>query len=257
VIPYVQEPVWQVFGQKVTAFELCVFAAVVCGYEIVVRRAEKKGWDRNLALNLVLWTMLLGFIGSHTFDVVLYRPAELKQHPWLLLEIWGSMSSFGGLIGGIAGGLLVFWMRRLSAAKAFQFFDIVAYAFPFTWIFGRLGCSLAHDHIGIPSTSFLAVNFPEQPMFDLGLLEFLYTLFIAAIFMVADRKARPTGFFLALFFTLYGPVRFALDMLRTGDERYLGWTPGQYASLAATLFGLGLLSRVTWRAEHRGVVEPS
>jgi phosphatidylglycerol---prolipoprotein diacylglyceryl transferase len=244
VIPYVTEPVWTLFGARITFFQLCVFASVIVGFEIVVRRATRKGWDRHDALNLVLWTILLGFVGSHAFDVIFYRPAELRQNPLLLLEIWGSMSSFGGLIGGIAGGLFVLWRRKVSAAKAFQFFDVVAFAFPFSWIFGRLGCAVAHDHIGIASTSFLAVRFPGQSMFDLGLLEFLYTLVIATIVLIADRKPRPTGFFLALFFTLYGPVRFALDMLRTGDERYLGWTPGQYAALAATLFGIGLLARL-------------
>src|SRR5437764_737218 len=112
-------------------------------------------------------------------------------------------------------------------------FDIMAFVFPFAWIFGRLGCALAHDHIGIPSDSFLAVRFPDGPRFDLGLLELLATIAIATIFAGLDRRRRPTGLYLALFFALYGPVRFALDALRTGDERYLGWTPGQFASVAA------------------------
>jgi phosphatidylglycerol:prolipoprotein diacylglycerol transferase len=88
------------------------------------------------------------------------------------------------------------------------------------------------------------VDFPGQPRFDLGVLEFLYTLLIAAAFWWLDRKPRRTGFYLAWFFILYGPVRFALDVLRTGDERYLGWTPGQYLSIAVTLFGLALYGRL-------------
>jgi phosphatidylglycerol:prolipoprotein diacylglycerol transferase len=88
------------------------------------------------------------------------------------------------------------------------------------------------------------VRFPDGPHFDLGLLELLYTIVLAALFLLLDRRPRPTGFFVGLFFTLYGPVRFALDTLRTGDERYLGWTPGQYASVAAALLGVTLLFRV-------------
>jgi phosphatidylglycerol:prolipoprotein diacylglycerol transferase len=244
MIPYVPEPVLHFAGQSIAAFQICVFAAVVTGFEIVVRRAVRKGWDRQDVLSLVLWTIGLGFVGSHLVDVIFYRPQELKQNPLLLLEVWGSMSSFGGILGGILGGVIVLRLRKISRARAFEFFDIVAFAFPFAWIFGRLGCTLAHDHIGIPSHSPLAVNFPGQPMYDLGLLEFLYTLLIAGAFLWLDLKPRRTGFYLAWFFILYGPVRFALDILRTGDERYLGWTPGQYLSIAVTLFGLGLYGRV-------------
>jgi phosphatidylglycerol:prolipoprotein diacylglycerol transferase len=158
------------------------------------------------------------------------------------------MSSFGGLLGGIAGALFVAWRGKLSKAQLLQFFDMMAFVFPFAWIFGRLGCALAHDHIGIPSTSALAVRFPEGPRFDLGLLELFATIAIAALFALLDRRPRPTGLYLGLFFALYGPVRFALDVLRTGDERYLGWTPGQYASIAACLSGIWLLAKISAHA---------
>src|SRR5207245_1227221 len=106
--------------------------------------------------------------------------------PTLILQMWGSMSSFGGLIGGIAGGLWVARRNGLTGARMFAFMDIVAFAFPFAWIFGRTGCALAHDHIGIASSSFWAVDFPGGPRFDLGLLELFYTLGIAALFFGLD-----------------------------------------------------------------------
>lgn len=244
MFPFVEQPVLRFAGVEISAFMITALLAVLAGDGIVVRRAVRLGWDRGTVTRLVGWTIALGFVGSHALDVALYQPQLVRRNPLVLLEVWGSMSSFGGLIGGIAGG---WWMTRrmkLSGAQVFQFFDIVAFAFAFSWIFGRLGCALAHDHLGVESTSFLAVRFPGGPRFDLGLLELLYTLFIAALFLWLDRRPRPTGFFLALFFALYGPVRFLLDTLRVGDERYLGWTPGQFLSVAATLFGAALLWRL-------------
>ena len=132
----------------------------------------------------------------------------------------------------------------LSRAEIFRFFDAVAYAFPFAWIFGRLGCSFAHDHLGVESASWLAVDFPGGPRFDLGLLELAYTLPLAILFHLLGRRPRATGLYLALFFVLYGPVRFLLDTLRATDVRYGGWTPGQYGSLLATLLGLWMLRAV-------------
>jgi phosphatidylglycerol---prolipoprotein diacylglyceryl transferase len=135
-------------------------------------------------------------------------------------------------------------LKRLAWREVLSFFDIAAFAFSFAWIFGRTGCALAHDHVGIESTSFLAVRFPSGPRYDLGLLELFWTIAICAIFLRLDRKPRPTGFFLAAFLVLYAPVRFALDTLRVGDERYFGWTPGQYASIAAIFVGILLLARL-------------
>jgi phosphatidylglycerol:prolipoprotein diacylglycerol transferase len=100
------------------------------------------------------------------------------------------------------------------------------------------------------------VRFPDGPHFDLGLLELLYTIALAALFLVLDRRPRPTGFFVGLFFACYGPVRFALDALRTGDLRYFGWTPGQYASVAAALFGICLLFWVFQKAGSRESTAP-
>ena len=248
MFPYIQEPVLQLGPLRLTAFQICVALATVTGYLGVEWRAAKLGWDRQLALGIVLPAMLAGFVGSHVFDVLLYQPQAVRQNPLLLLQVWGSMSSYGGLIGGIAGALFIVWRRRLSRAQLIEFFDMMAFVFPFAWIFGRLGCALSHDHIGIPSTSFFAVRFPEGPRFDLGLLELFATIFIALLFAVLDRRPRPRGLYLALFFALYGPVRFALDALRTGDERYLGWTPGQFASIAACLYGIWLLTKVAGHA---------
>src|SRR5438046_8015867 len=110
MFPYIEQPV--IFG--VTAFQICVAAATVTGYLGVEWRAKKLGWDRQLALGIVLWAMLAGFVGSHVFDVALYQPQAVRRNPLLLLEVWGSMSSYGGLIGGIAGALFVIWRKRLS-----------------------------------------------------------------------------------------------------------------------------------------------
>jgi phosphatidylglycerol:prolipoprotein diacylglycerol transferase len=244
LFPYVQEPVLRAFGFSLTAFQILVFASVIAGYEIVVRRAARFGWDRDQALGIVLWTIFIGFVGSHVFDTLLYERDMLRARPIVLLEVWGTMSSFGGLIGGVLGALWAMRRQKLSPARMFAFLDIVAFAFPFSWIFGRLGCSLAHDHIGVASQSVFAVRFPDGPRFDLGLLELLYTIFICALFLALDRKPRPTGFYVALFCALYGPVRFLLDTLRIGDERYWGWTPGQYASVACALLGVMMLGRL-------------
>jgi phosphatidylglycerol:prolipoprotein diacylglycerol transferase len=164
-----------------------------------------------------------------------------------VLRFWGAMSSYGGIAGGLLGAFALMKWRGMSRSEMLGLADCIGFAFPFAWIFGRLGCALSHDHLGVSSTHWLAVRFPDGPRFDLGLLEFFYTLVIAAVFWALARRRRPHGFFPALFFCVYGPARFAMDALRTGEARYFGWTPGQYASVAATLLGAGALFLVLRR----------
>jgi len=242
VFPYVEQPVFHVGSHPIAAFQLLVCAAVIVGHEIVVRRCARLGvTDRDTASSLTAWTIFVGFVTSHVFDVLAYDPKAVLADPLVLFKIWGSMSSFGGIFGGMLAAVVVARRHQLSARQVFAYVDTVAFAFPFAWIFGRTGCALAHDHVGIATDHWLAVRFPDGPRLDLGLLELLFTIGIAALFLLLDRRRRPVGFYLATFFTLYGPVRFLMDRLRTDDARYLGWTPGMYASVIGMLIGIAAL----------------
>jgi phosphatidylglycerol:prolipoprotein diacylglycerol transferase len=225
----------------ISAYAVLVCIAIVVGMELVVRRAPRVGLSRESASSLVGWTIVWGFVGARVFEVVAYQPDMLREDPLEILRVWRSWSSFGGIVAGLAAAIVVMRRRGMPAGARLHFLDLVAFAFPFAWIFGRAGCALRHDHLGIRSDHWLAVAFPDGARFDLGLLELLYTLPIAALFAWLGRSERPAGFFMGLFFALYGPMRFFLDTLRTEDARYLSWTPAQYLCVLTTLGGVALL----------------
>jgi phosphatidylglycerol:prolipoprotein diacylglycerol transferase len=251
VFPYIEHPTWSVGPFSVQAFFVLVCAAVLVGFEVAVRHAPRAGFDHGTVAVLVAWTLAGGFVGSHLFEMLAYDPGRVAREPLSLLAIWGAMSSFGGMLGGVLGGLAAMKWRGMSAAEMLRFTDLLAFAFPFAWCFGRAGCALAHDHLGPPSDHWLAVRFPDGPRLDLGLLELLLTIAIAGLFAWLGRRHRPPGFFLGLFFALYGPARFGLDALRVFDARYLGWTPAQYLALASTAMGLCILFRLRGAAARR------
>jgi phosphatidylglycerol:prolipoprotein diacylglycerol transferase len=242
VLPYLEAPVLRLGPLEIPAFPVLVAVGALVGFELVVRRAETVGLSRAWAARAGGWTLLGGFVGSHLVSELAYFPAAVAAQPLRLLWIWGSMSSFGGMAGGILAALLVTKDRGMGRAHTMPFLDLLAFAAPFGWAFGRLGCALAHDHVGVASDHWLAVAFPDRGRFDLGALELALLVATACLFSWLARTPRPTGTFLGLFFAIYGPARFLLDGLRVGEIRYLGWTPGQYASLAATLLGVTLLT---------------
>jgi len=248
VLPYVEHPVLTIGSYELQAFRMLALTAVAVEYFIVVKRAPRHGFSSEQASSLIAWATVLGLASAHIFDVIAYYPERLRDDPLELFRVWGSLSSWGGMVGGLGGLAFVAWRRGLGAAGVLRFVDLATYALPITLAVGRFGCALQHDHLGIASTHFLAVNFPTGPRFDLGLLEFLYLVPVSLVFVALGRKPRPTGFYLGLFFALYSPARFAMDALRNEDARYLGWTPAQYLCVAATLAGIAL---VVW-ALRRG-----
>jgi len=241
LFPYVPEPRLDLGGYSLEAFPVLAGLAIVVEYVLVVRRAPSVGIPAELASTLVAWAVGLGLVGAHVFDVLAYTPEKLLDDPIVLFTVWSSLSSFGGMLGGLLGIWGVMHVRRMEARARLRFVELLMYALPFTLAVGRLGCALQHDHPGRASDHFLAVRFPDGPRFDLGLLEFLYVSLLAATFAWLGRRPRPDGFYLGLFFALYGPVRFAMDALRISEARYAGWTPGQYLSIAAVVFGLATL----------------
>lgn len=227
---------------QLQAFRVLALTAVAVEYVIVTRRAPRHGFSSDQASSLIAWATVLGLISAHVFDVIAYYPERLRDDPLELFRVWGSLSSWGGMVGGLSGLAFVAWRRGLGAEGVLRFIDLAVYALPITLAVGRFGCALQHDHLGVPSTHFLAVNFPTGPRFDLGLLEFLYLVPVSLVFVALGRRPRPSGLYLGLFFALYGPARFAMDALRNEDARYLGWTPAQYLCVAGTIAGLALVA---------------
>lgn len=246
MIPYFEPPAITLGGFTLHAFSITTALAVISGVALVIRRAPAHGFDTAEARQLVWWTVIAGFVGSHLVSALLYFPHRVLDNPLELLRVWGGMSSFGGMLGGLAGAWLVMRHRGWAPQRRLAFVDLVAWAFPFAWLFGRLGCFLVHDHIGAPNTHWLAVDFPSGPRWDLGLLELIATVPIAGLFAWLGRARRADGFYLCCFFLLYSPVRFGLDTLRVTDARYWELTPGQYIAALTFVLALGL-SAALWR----------
>jgi len=274
MIPYFRQPTLAVGPVTLHAFGALVAAAVIAGSELAAWRARRQGLDPAAALDLALYAVIAGFLGAHLYSVFAYYPRDVARDPLILIRVWENISSFGGFAGGLLGIALYFRRRRgqLGWAERLRYLDAVAFALPFAWAIGRLGCTVAHDHPGSVTTFPLAVSLarPEARAYieavyreagrfadlpppealarygfhDLGWYEFLFTVLVLvpAFLWLGRRKDRRPGFYVRAFVLLYTPIRFLLDFLRVADARYLGLTPGQYAAAlffaAAAAYGL-------------------
>ncbi|MFL5425715.1 MAG: prolipoprotein diacylglyceryl transferase, partial [Myxococcales bacterium] len=135
--------------------------------------------------------------------------------------------------------------------------DAFALALPPGWAIARLGCFAVHDHPGLLTHFFLAVDFPGGPRHDLGLYDAIVLASITAIVYALRHRTELQGRLLGVVALLYGSCRFCLDFLRArdvsyADARYLGLTPAQYAAIALVAYGVWVIAPALRRSRLAG-----
>ncbi len=198
MIPYFPEPILHAGPVGITAFSATGVAAVVVSGWIILKRASQKKISTDEMFRMWFW-MLASAAGS-------------IGHAWALHGRFG-FSTLGACCGGIFGGLGWSLYHRLPPQDFMRRLDVMAYVFPLAWMIARLGCALAHDHRGIASESWIAVDFPKGRRLDLGLLEFLFVAGIVIVFKIMDRPPRPDGFYFVTLAVAYSSGRLWLDTL--------------------------------------------
>jgi phosphatidylglycerol:prolipoprotein diacylglycerol transferase len=251
MIPYIQIPELPIYGKlAIQPFGVLVVIAILTGQWLTRRRAKEAGVPDDEIVSALMWALGGGFIGAHLIEIFFYHPEKLlDEGPLVLLKIWDGLSSMGGFIGALVG-LMIFFGRQKKPWLLHA--ELIIQGLALGWIFGRMGCSVVHDHPGRHSDFFLAVRYPDGPRHDLGFYEMLYVaLVIFPATLILHRLKAPRGAYAAAVLILYSPVRFFFDFLRTegdvgSDPRYLGLTMAQYTGVALLLAGF-YFTWVAWK----------
>lgn len=268
-IPYFELAVRNVDIPGVGAVPIDPWATLVCigfvvGLEVARHRAIKLGLEVRDVVDSAVFVVLSGFFVGHVVTVVGYYPERLREDGiWAILKVWEGFSSFGGFLGAALGAVLFF--RVIRRRPFWRYGDLLAYGFPFGWLFGRIGCGVVHDHVGKKTSFPLAMDFDrgfwgtgdparwaDGVRHELGLYEAAFMLVFVAVWIALGRRDRVPGFFTGLFAVAYAPIRFFLDFLRNTDlshqdARWLGLTPAQYGCVLMFAGGVYLLATRDWK----------
>ncbi|HTS49458.1 MAG TPA: prolipoprotein diacylglyceryl transferase family protein [Bryobacteraceae bacterium] len=249
MLPYYPQPVLHLGPLQIHAFGALAAIAVLVGGRVILLRAHRQGIPVEQMFRFCFWVYMCAMAGAFFAKILWDDFPEVLVHPALILHQSLGVRSVGGITCGFLAA--VAWCRyhRLSALDTMRRLDIIAYAMPIGWMIGRLGCTLAHDHRGLASTSWIAVNFPEGPRYDLGLIEFLFLIVMVTGFKLLDRRPRPVGFFFGLYGVVYGGFRIWLDTLHLQPNRFYGGIAGVLVGLAGWAVMLAL-ERSPQNPEH-------
>lgn len=228
-----------------------LFVALGIGFSLFLlkKRSHLYRTDAVLLLDLAFWILIGGFLGARFAHIFLYEPTFYLSHPAEMLKVWhGGLSSFGGIIGAVISFFLFIKKRALLPKQVMQIAEQLSYAALFGWMVGRVGCSMIHDHWGIPCNCPFAIQTSSGPRLDMAVIEILLLLPLAIFFFLKRKMVTAQLYFFPLLLIYYGILRFLLDFLRatdiTGaDSRYLGLTPAQYFAILMTMIGVYLIKK--------------
>ncbi|WP_374009248.1 prolipoprotein diacylglyceryl transferase [Leifsonia sp. LS-T14] len=253
----------------VHAYALCILSGIIAASLITAHRLGRRGVDRGIVLDVVLWAVPLGIVCArfyHVFTHVgdyFYPGANL----WNVFAIWdGGNALYGSLLGGALG---VYIACRRAGLRFWAFADALAPALLVAQSLGRFGNYFNHELFGLPTTlpwglqieatnpKFPAGMPPGTLFHPLFLYEIIWNLVGVALILFLERRFRlQWGRVLALYLIWYGLGRSWLEAIRIDptSDGWLGIPANVWASFAAVAVGITLFIVQTRR--HPGA-EPS
>ncbi len=262
MIPYFTLSKLDVWGPfAIQPFGSLVVIGVIVGAIFARSLFLGAGISKDEFAGFIRWAVASSFIGAHLFAVVWFNPERLTSEGWwVIFKFWDGLSSFGGFIGGTIGTLC--YIRKIKNKSYLLYADASMQGLVVGWIFGRLACTITHDHLGILSDSFIAFRYQAGARLNMGFMELLAIVFIIFPLMQYTRHKKPvgTGFSTVVVLISYNFIRFILDFFRAWDLprtdlRYMGLTVAQLGCLIGFGFGLYLWWHVS--KKNKGLKIPT
>jgi len=214
---------------------------------IIIYESKRKGFNPDLAYDIVLFAMIGGIVGARAVYIAGHWH-EFAANPAQVFAIWqGGLIYYGGLIGGTLAVLGLIAMRKMPVGKVA---DIVAPCLAIGSAIGRLGCFANGCCYGEATSVPWAVTFTDRlssarplgtPLHPTQLYEFSYNLLILGVLWWARKKIKSDGLLFWMYVTLYGLFRFIVEFFRANPDIYLGMSASQLFSVFLLATGLTVI----------------
>jgi len=236
----------------VTFYGILIAIGVALAWRMTVRRYQAKGWEPALAERILIWVVVIGFLGARLAYVSTHL-SRFEGEWWKVLAIWeGGLALFGGLT---AGAITLFVLGRREGADVSVLLDALAPAVPVAQAFGRWGNYFNQELFGTPTDlpwgleidpEFRPAAYPDAATFHPTFLyESIWNLALAGLIVWLDSRY-PTlrGRLIGIYLAGYAVMRFLLELIRTDTTfRFLGLSRNAWVSLAVIVIGAAVLIR--------------
>jgi prolipoprotein diacylglyceryl transferase len=238
---------------SVHIYGILIALGVLVAARVITRRYERFGGDPAVLDNVILWTVILGFVGAR----IAYVSTHLFRYTgrwYAVFFVWeGGLALFGGIT---LGAITAVVLTRRAGAEPWAFADAAAIGLPLAQAIGRWGNYFNQELFGTPTTLpwGLAIDAAHRPAEYASAATFHPTFLYESLWNVAivvpvilwleGRGSLRRGMAIGIYLILYGVIRFATELLRTDTTfRLLGLSRNGWVSIAIALLGAGIVAR--------------
>lgn len=227
-------PTIYIFEKEISTYSIVAIIGIAAAVLYVwIKVRHRKDIDKIQIVNIPAVAFIGAFIAAHImygithFDKLCWcithgnRVFEsLESFTFYFTDIFGGMVFYGGLLGGIATGVI--YCKKLKLDTMF-YADIFAPAIPLFHAFGRIGCFLGgccygiecnwgfvYEHSGVLEADGVR-RLPIQ------LIESAGDIIIFVILVILSYKNLKKGTLFLLYLIMYGFLRIITEFFR-GDE---------------------------------------
>jgi prolipoprotein diacylglyceryl transferase len=240
---------------RIHIYALCILLGIALATWITDTRLSRRGAERGVVLDIILWAVPLGIIGARFYHVFthpadyFYEGADLMK----VFYIWeGGNAIFGSLLGGAVGA----WIGcKQTGIRFWSFADALAPAMLIAQATGRLGNYFNHELFGQPTTlpwgleiestnAAFPAGLPEGTLFHpMFLYEILWNLLGAFFIIVLERKLYLRwGKSFGVYLIWYGLGRSVFETYRLDpSETFMSIRTNVWGAFAAIAIGIAII----------------
>ncbi len=237
-------------------YGIMIAVGILCCFILLFFYGKKRNIDSKF-IDFVFYDAIAA-IAFGFFSAALFQATyNYIENPEAGFDLGGGITFIGGLIGGIAIFLALYFIFRKKLSG--RLLDILSFApccITIAHAFGRLGCFFAGCCYGKPTDSAFGIVFPTRP--HLGAVHptqlyeaiFLFLL-CAVIFLIVMKWHFKHG--LSVYLICYGMFRFGIEYLRNDSRGGFipGISPSQFWSICMVAAGIGLIFLVEYLWKRR------
>ncbi len=244
---------------SVAWYGIIIAVGFLLGTVYAVKSCKQMNINSDHLFDAIILGLILGIIGARLYYVIFYPGDKYIQNPIEILYIHqGGLGIYGGIIGGLAGGVVVSKIRKINI---FACLDVAVLGFLIGQSIGRWGNFINQEAFGGPTDLPWGMQSENTvAMFDSPVHPtFLYESILCALGFVVlhffTRKFRKyDGQTFLLYLVWYGISRFFIEGLRT-DSLYIPNTDirvSQAVALVTVVAAIALLVKFRKRTSLTG-----
>lgn len=225
-------------------YGVMIAVGILCAFLTLFYLTKKKGVDVRLT-DFIFYNGIASIVVGFGFATLFQSTYNYIKNPSAGFELGSGMTFIGGLIGGVACFLTIYFIfRKKYTARLYEVISLLPCSILIAHAFGRIGCFFAGCCYGKETDRFLGVQFPDlpHPVHPTQLYEaaFLFVLFAVSVYLILKKDFKHN---LSLYLIAYGVFRFLIEYVR-GDDRgeLVGFvSPSQFWSILMVVAGVAII----------------